>query len=392
MTDGGIFHALLFDYTLRTVALGAAALGAVAGAMGCFAVLRRQSLLGDAVSHAALPGIGLAFLLTGSRATPVLVLGAALAGWVGTLFVLWIVRQTRIPEDSALGIVLSVFFGLGLVVLTFVQRQPNAAQAGLETFLWGQAATLMERDVVLIVGVGTVALALLALFWKEFKLLTFDRDFGGSLGFPMVRVDLILTSLLVVAIVLGLQTVGVVLMSALVVAPAAAARQWTDSLTWMVVLAGLLGAASGVTGAVVSATGSGIPTGPTIVLAASAAVLVSLLASPRRGVAAELIRSARTRKRVRMDAVLADLYALQAQHGHDLEHAHATGALRVMHDREGSLDRSLQALLERGWALETAPGEWTLTPEGSARARRLFVTGDAEATGDGDAPGAGAGA
>lgn len=385
MTEGGIFHALFFDYTLRTVALGAAALGAVAGAMGCFAVLRRQSLLGDAVSHAALPGIGLAFLLTGSRATPVLVLGAALAGWVGTLFVLWIVRQTRIPEDSALGIVLSVFFGLGLVILTFVQRQPNAAQAGLETFLWGQAATLMERDVVLIVGVGTVALALLALFWKEFKLLTFDRDFGASLGFPMVRVDLILTSLLVVAIVLGLQTVGVVLMSALVVAPAAAARQWTDSLTWMVVLAGFLGAASGVTGAVVSATGSGIPTGPTIVLAASAAVLVSLLASPRRGVAAELIRSARTRKRVRMDSVLADLYALQAQHGHDLAHAHTTGALRVMHDREGSLERSLRALLERGWALEAAPGEWTLTPEGSARARRLFVTGDGEVPGDGDA-------
>jgi len=394
MTEGGVLHALFFDYTLRTVALGAAALGAVAGAMGCFAVLRRQSLLGDAVSHAALPGIGLAFLLTGSRATPVLLLGAALAGWIGTLFVLWIVRQTRIPEDSALGIVLSVFFGLGLVILTLVQQRPTAAQAGLETFLWGQAATLMVGDVVLIVVVGSVALGLLALCWKEIKLLTFDSDFGSAMGLPMVGVDLILTSLLVVAIVLGLQAVGVVLMSALVVAPAAAARQWTDSLAWMVVLAALLGGLSGATGAVLSATGSAIPTGPTIVLVASAAVLVSLITSPRRGVAAELIRSARTRKRVRMDAVLADLYALQAQHGHDLGHPHATGALRVMHDREGSLERSLKALVDGGWALQAAPGEWTLTPAGSERARRLFVVGEAfgEGDGDGDRDGDGIGA
>jgi manganese/zinc/iron transport system permease protein len=300
MTDG-LFHALLFDYTLRTVALGAGALGAVAGAMGCFAVLRRQSLLGDAISHAALPGIGLAFLLTGSRATPVLVLGAAVAGWIGTLFVLGIVRSSRVPEDSALGIVLSVFFGIGLVILTFVQRRPTAAQAGLETFLFGQAATLLVRDVVLIVGVGGAALLLLALFWKEFKLLAFDREFGAALGFPMVRIDILLTSLLVVAIVLGLQTVGVVLMSALVVAPAAAARQWTDSLALMVVLAGVLGGGAGVAGAVLSSTGQGIPTGPTIVLVASAFVVVSILASPRRGVWAEVLRRARVRRRVRAD-------------------------------------------------------------------------------------------
>ncbi len=364
---------MIFDYTLRTVALGAGTLGAVAGALGCFAMLRRQSLLGDAISHAALPGIGLAFLLTGSRATPILVLGAALAGWVGTLFVLWIVKQTRIPEDSALGIVLSVFFGIGLVILTWVQRQPNAAQAGLETFLWGQAATLLTRDVWLIAGVGVVALSLLALFWKEFKLLSFDPEFGASLGLPMLRIDILLTSLLVVAIVLGLQTVGVVLMSALVVAPAAAARQWTDSLRVMVVLAGVLGGGAGAAGAVVSSTGSGIPTGPTIVLIASAAVVFSLLASPRRGVAAELLRAARTRKRVRTDAVLADLYALAAQHGEAAEHPHSMAVLRTMRDREGSLDRTLAALARRGWASETSRGEWALTPAGIERARDLFL-------------------
>src|SRR5687767_14200754 len=218
-----LLRQLLFDYTLRTVALGAAALGIVAGALGTFAVLRRQSLLGDAISHAALPGIVLAFLLTGSKSTLVLVLGAALAGWLGTLVVMLVVRHSRVPEDSALGIVLSVFFGAGLVLLTYVQKLPDASQAGLDRFLFGQAATMLERDVVVIAALGSLALLAVALFWKEFKLLSFDPDFGESLGVPMRAIDILLTTFLVIAIVIGLQTVGVVLMSAMVIVPAAAA-------------------------------------------------------------------------------------------------------------------------------------------------------------------------
>ncbi len=373
MSIGELFSLLLFDYTLRTVALGTAALGAVAGALGCFAVLRRQSLLGDAIAHAALPGIGLAFLLTGSRATPVLVLGAALAGWIGTLFVLWIVRSSRIREDAALGIVLSVFFGVGLVILTFVQRRPTAAQAGLETFLFGQAATLLLRDVLLIASLGGAALVVLALFWKEFKLLSFDPEFGASVGLPVTRVDLLLTSLLVVAIVIGLQAVGVVLISALVVAPAAAARQWTDSLSVMVVLAGFLGALAGVAGSMVSSLGGGIPTGPTIVLVASLAVIISLCFAPRRGLMAGFLRERGTRRRLRVDAVLADLYALAAQHGEATSHAHPVAVLRAMQERRGGLERSLEALESRGLAREVRPGEWCLTKAGVERARTLFL-------------------
>ena len=305
MSLGELVGLVLTDYTVRTVSIGSAALGAVAGALGCFALLRRQSLLGDAISHAALPGIGLAFLLTGSRAVPVLVLGAALAGWLGTLVVLGIVRNSRISEDSALGIVLSVFFGFGLVVLTLAQRRPTAAQAGLETFLFGQAATLLERDVALIVVVGTSAVLVLALLWKEFKLLTFDREFAVSIGLSATRLDLLLTGLLVAAIVLGLQAVGVVLMSALIVAPAAAARQWTNSLSVMVGLAGVLGAIAGAGGALLSSFASGIPTGPTIVLIATGAVGFSLLAAPERGLASRLVRDLRTRRRVLSDGVLA---------------------------------------------------------------------------------------
>ncbi|MFN3491772.1 MAG: metal ABC transporter permease, partial [Anaerolineales bacterium] len=143
-----LFYDLFFNYTLRTVALGSAILGMVSGALGSFAVLRKQSLLGDAISHAALPGIVLAFLITRSREPIVLILGALIAGWAATLLMLSIIRTTRIKDDSALGLVLSVFFGFGLMLLTFTQKLPDATQAGLDKFLFGQAATLLQRDVI----------------------------------------------------------------------------------------------------------------------------------------------------------------------------------------------------------------------------------------------------
>ena len=268
---------LFFDYTVRTVAMGAAVLGIASGALGTFAMLRRQSLWGDAMSHAALPGVVIAFMLTGSKAPLVLILGAAVAGILGTLLMLVVIRYTRVKEDSALGIVLSVFFGFGLVLLTFLQRSSTANQAGLNSFLFGQAATLLERDVVTMTVLGGLALLVLLLFWKEFKLLSFDRDFGASLGFPMTRLDILLTTLLVIAIVIGLQAVGVVLMSAMIVAPAAAARQWTNRLGLMVVISAAFGAIAGVSGALLSSLERGLSTGPVVVLAISIIVIVSLL-------------------------------------------------------------------------------------------------------------------
>jgi len=300
---------LFFDYTLRTVALGSATLGILSGALGTYAVLRKQSLLGDAISHAALPGIALAFLLTGSKSPLVLILGAVAAGWLGTLLVMSIVTTTRVKDDSALGIVLSVFFGFGLVLLTFIQKKPNAAQAGLDKFLFGQAAALLERDVVTMAGLGTLVLVVVLIFWKEFKLLSFDPEFGASLGFPMRALDILLITLLVTAIVLGLQTVGVVLMSAMVVAPAAAARQWTDRLGVMVGLSALFGALAGVSGAVISSTTAHLPTGPTIVLCITAIVAISITLAPNRGLVWRWVRHQRNRRRLRVEAVFAAVCA-----------------------------------------------------------------------------------
>jgi len=288
------------------------------------------------------------------------------------------VRTTRIKYDSALGLVLSVFFGVGLVVLTFLQRRPDASQAGLDRFLFGQAASILERDLVTMAALGGVALIVAAAFWKEFKLLSFDADFGGSLGFPMRALDVLVTGLLVVAIVIGLQTVGVVLMSAMVVAPAAAARQWTDRLGLMVLLAASIGALAGVIGAVVSSAAARMPTGPTIVVAVSGLVVVSLLFAPNRGLVWGWVRDRRARRRLRLEAVLADLQALAAQHG-TLDHGHTAAVVSAM-EGGSDVEASLGELEARGWARRVSDDEWALTRAGRSEADRRF--GRSEGAGD----------
>lgn len=284
------------------VAIGAALLGAVSGALGSYAVLRRQSLLGDAISHAALPGIAIAFLLTGSKTPLILVLGAAIAGWLGTLLILSIVRLTRIKYDSALGIILSTFFGFGLVLHTLIQRTGNANQAGLDTFLFGQAATILKSDVLTIGILGGMAIVIMLVFWKELKLLVFDEGFAASLGFPIRALDILLTSLLVIAIVLGLQAVGAVLMSAMLVAPAVAARQWTNKLSVMMFLAAGFGALAGVGGTIISSSASRIPTGPTIVLCATVVVGFSIVLAPNRGLLWDWFRHQRNKHNLKITA------------------------------------------------------------------------------------------
>jgi manganese/zinc/iron transport system permease protein len=371
-----IFHSLLFDYTLRTVALGTAMLGIVSGALGSFAVLRRQSLLGDAMSHAALPGVVLAFMITGLKSPSVLMIGAAIAGVIGVLVIIVINRYTRIKEDSSLGIVLSVFFGFGLLLLTMLQRNPDARQAGLDSFLFGQAATLLMRDVLTMAAFGIPALLLMLLFWKEFKLLSFDRDYGSSLGFPMQGLEILITSLLVVAIVIGLQAVGVVLMAAMVVAPAAAARQWTNQLGIMVTLAAIFGAVAGVSGALISSMGSGLSTGPVIVLCVSAIVLFSLLFAPNRGLVWSWFSRRHNRNRLRSEQVLSNLYLLSQQHA-DAGHPHSADTLRVMGAGKKGAHASLALLAEQGFVVQQEDDLWALTPGGAEAARNMKKNGGA---------------
>ncbi len=275
----------LLDYTLLLVMQGAALLGITAGALGCFALLRQQSLLGDAISHAALPGIVLMFLCTHSKNPWVLLTGGALAGIVGVVGMNYVCARTKLKKDTILGIVLSVFFGFGLVLMTVAQKIPTSNQAVLNKFLFGNVSTLLQQDISAIALLSFFIVMSLMVCWKECSVYVFDPVFAHSLGFKPIIIETVLTILLVLAIVIGLQTVGVVLMSTMLIAPAAAARQWTVRLVHMVLLAAVFGGCAAIAGVYASSCIDHVPTGPAIVVAASCIVLFSLLCAPKRGVA-----------------------------------------------------------------------------------------------------------
>jgi manganese/zinc/iron transport system permease protein len=373
--------AFLGDYTIQNVLLGAALLGLSSGALGSFAVLRQQSLLGDALSHATLPGVALGFMVVGSRHLGSIMLGALLSGFAAALLVLLLTRRSRLKTDAALGIALSTFFALGVVLLTRIQQSGNASQGGLDSFLFGQAAAILRSDLWVMGALSLLALAVLAALWKELKLVTFDPLFAGSLGLPVAILDTLLTMLIALAIVIGLQIVGVVLMAAMIVAPAVAARQWSDRLERMVLLSALIGAGGGVAGAVMSASARNLATGPLIVLSITAVVVVSLLLAPRRGLLWEALHRRRSGAQLRGSRVLATLQ--QISHDHlDPEYRVEQGMLRTYHG-PGTI-ASLLRLQRRGMVRKVPhmPEEgvhWQLTESGqreAERARRELESND----------------
>lgn len=278
-----IFH-VLTDYTFRQVALGAALLGAVCGLIGTFSVLRRQSLMGDGISHATLPGVVGVFLIFGIKSTLGLLFGALSAGLFAAWLILIITGKTKLRFDAALALIMSVFFGLGMALLTQSQKMENSNQAGLDRFIFGQVSALLPSDVVIMLVTGSLIVLISMLFLKEIKAVCFDRGFAQSIGIRPRVMDAILDLMTVCCAVMGLQTVGVILMSALLTAPAVAARQWTDRFGVMTLLSCSIGAFSGVTGAFISTLAPKMPTGPVIVVTVSVIVIFSLLFAPRRGI------------------------------------------------------------------------------------------------------------
>jgi manganese/zinc/iron transport system permease protein len=293
--------ALLGDHTVRTVLLGSSIVGFVSGALGSFAYLRRQSLMGDVVSHAALLGIAAAFivasLVTGSgHHTLALLLGATVAGVLSILFANLVVGHSRITMDGAMAVSLALFFGGGLTLMRVIQTGPFAQRAGLSSYIFGRAAAITSADLRLIAVFAFIALAFLLANWKVFELYSFDAVLAELVGFRGRLVEPLLQATIVLAVVIGLKLVGLILMIAFVVAPASAARQWTRSLSGMVLLAGCFGALASVLGTLLSVLAGDLPTGPVIVLVLTAIVAVSLVLAPRRGLVARAVRRRRERR------------------------------------------------------------------------------------------------
>lgn len=286
------------NHTYRMVVLGTTTIGLVAGALGSFAYLRRQSLISDVISHAALPGTLVAFLAAVALGLDGRNMGGLIAGAivVGTLAVLAanaIERRTVLRIDAAMAIVLATFFGVGMLLMRIVTNGDFPGKGGIQDYLFGNASTITRADLATSLTVGGVALAIMVVCWREFALRTFDPDLAATLGMRTRLIDTLMFTTIVIATVIGVKAVGLVLMVAFVVTPPAAARQWTQSLPAMVALAGAIGAVGSALGAYLSIALGTVPTGPVIVLTLFAILLVSLLASPRRSV---LVRAARRRR------------------------------------------------------------------------------------------------
>lgn len=275
---------ILQSYTTQMVLLGTALLGLASGIAGTFAVLRKESLIGDGLSHAALPGVVIAFLLTGIKDIEVLIAGAALSSITAAWLITITVENSKIKFDGALATILSAFFGLGMVLLTYVQSLNNAGQAGLSKFIFGQAATILARDVYITSVAALIIIVLTALFWKELKLISFDVEYAKTLQIPVTFTLILYRSLLIMTIIIGIQSVGAILISSLLIAPAVGARQWTNKLGTMCILAGFFGMVSAIGGTIWSTTVQKLPTGPAIIVILSVIVLLSLIFAPNRGI------------------------------------------------------------------------------------------------------------
>jgi manganese/zinc/iron transport system permease protein len=300
-----LLAALLLEagYNAALVAIGAAMLGFAAGASGTFLFLRKRALVSDAVAHATLPGIGLAFILMvglggDGRSLIGLLTGSALTAWLGLWLIEWIGRRTRLPEDAAIGAVLGVFFGLGVVLLTIIQSMSAGRQAGLESFLLGSTAGMLFQDAIVIAIGGAAAVVLTWVMRRPMTLVAFDSDYAAALGYDVRRIDLLMMGLVMAVTVMGLKLVGLILIVAMLIIPAVTARFWTNRAGHVVWIAGAVGGTAGYLGAAISASAPALPTGPIIVLVAAGLFALSLLFAPRRGVLAALLRHRRFQRRV----------------------------------------------------------------------------------------------
>ncbi len=364
----------LRDYNTRVVMGGTGLLGVACGVIGTFMVLRKKALLGDAISHATLPGIAIAFLVmvaaggTG-KYLPGLLIGAAVAGVVGMGTIILIRHHTRLPEDAILGIVLSIFFGAGVAILGVIQKMSTASAAGLETFIYGKTASMLAADGQRIAWAAFILIGVSLLLFKEFRAVCFDSGFTRAQGWPVRTLDAVMMGMVVTATVIGLQAVGLILVIALLIIPPSAARFWTEELRVLVWLAAGMGAFSGVVGSGLSAAFPDLPAGGVIVLVAASVFIVSLLFGRSRGLIFRAMARYRLEQRITRQNALRALFEA-SEHMPAGQPVTETALREIRYWRGMQLRRALNRLV-RGDLVTRVPDGWRLTPDGQEEAQRM---------------------
>lgn len=301
---------LLSNGVVQVVLLGTMLLGLVSGVLGVFLLLRRQALIGDALSHSTLPGVVIAFMITTSKDLNVLLIGATVSAIIAMFLMRLIKKYSKLENDAILALILSSFFGLGRFLISLVSRNPEYSKARLDDFIFGSAATMIERDVLVLIVVSVIVLLLIILFWRHLKLHTFDRLFYQTLGFSDKFVEFLISTMTILVIVSGIRSVGVILMSALLIVPGVAARQFSHDLRINVVLAGVIGTLTAFSGTLISVAYPGsIPTGPVIVVVGTVIAIAAMFLAPKRGIISKHLEQKRHKEDIKKYKTLLHLYS-----------------------------------------------------------------------------------
>ncbi|MEY3416109.1 MAG: hypothetical protein RL711_832 [Bacteroidota bacterium] len=359
----------LQDANVRYVVLGVMLLSSTSAVVGCFALLRKRSLVGDAVAHAVLPGICMSFIIADSKEPWVLLMGAFVTGWLSIYLIDYIANNSKLKPDTAVALVLSVFFGAGVMLLSYIQHQGSASQSGLDKFLFGKAASLVGTDLITFAAVALLLLVLVVLFYKEFKLVSFDVKYAKTIGYPVKLIEMLLSSLTVLAVIIGIQAVGVVLMAAILITPAAAARSWTDRLGVMIFVACIIASLSSLLGTYASYVAPAMPTGPWIVLFMSILAFCSFLIAPKKGILAKYFKQIRNRTKIQEENILKLLFRLGEQEN-DFFKNRTIAEMMEMKEAPLRLSAILNGLIGHGF-MEKEGEYYHLTKAGKTKGQRM---------------------
>ncbi len=360
----------LSDPNIRYVVLGTAFMAAGSALVGCFTFLKKRALVGDAVAHAVLPGICLSFLVSATKNPLLLVIGAFITGLMAIGAMDAIVKHSKLKEDTATGIVLSVFFGIGIVLLTVIQQSGSASQSGLDTFLFGKAAAMSLTDVWVFGLISLLLVCTILLTYKELMLVVFDKNFANAIGIKTKRFEMLISVITVLAVVVGIQSVGVVLMAAMLITPAAAARFWTDRLPVMLLVASIFGAFAAVGGTYISYLAPAMPTGPWIVMVISIMAISSFFLAPGKGILHRSLKIKRYQQKVLHENVL-KLFYKTGEKDADFYRYYSFEQLNKLEEAAAlQLKKALPKLTAQGF-LEKKKAEYKLTQAGKKKGQRI---------------------
>lgn len=361
---------LFSDPMIRNVVLGVVLLALCSAIVGCYTFLQKRALVGDVISHSLFPGVCLGFLLAGEKDPFIILICSFVTGWLSIVLVDWIVSKSKISEDTALALVLSVFFAIGTVMISMIQRMDSVVnKSGLNHFLFGSAISISTADVYTFGTVAIVLILFAIIFHKAFYLIIFDPNYAKSIGFPVRSLQLLLTSMTVFAVVIGIQAVGVVLMSAMLITPAAAARFWTQKLRNMFVLAGLFGVFSAIMGAYISFDTLS-PTGPWAVMVMSCIAIFSFLMAPQKGILFRLYNQKQFKKKIRNENILKAIYQLNETTDNMYQGLDVEEIRQKRSFDQHELKKGLASLKQEGYVLKTG-GQFKFTTDGLNKGRQI---------------------